>query len=415
MRLNLIGFKGWSRLGPAGTARRVLHQENASKVLFKWVAIVARPVTSVALLLLLWVPQLLAASSATNQPPNRGPGFAYLHRQVAEVPWSIHIMKIDRSRTNLELHTTLGNGNTIGMAPVSEQAARMPSRIGKPIAAINGDFYRRNRGYPGDPEGIQIVDGEIVSAPVSDRICMWIDAAGNPHRTNVVSEFQVTWPNGSTSPLGLNEDRAYDDVVLFTSVIGPSTHTWGGVDLILERSGDGPWLPLRPGQTYTARVREVQSNGNARVTHDMLVLSIGRRLSPRPPTVGVGAILKISTATVPDLKGARTAIGGGPTLVRGGRPAGGYGFQMRHPRSAIGWNKDFFFMVEVDGRQRNLSVGMTLSELAEYMVELGCEEAINFDGGGSATLWVLGNVMNSPSEGWERPSANALVLVQKQR
>jgi exopolysaccharide biosynthesis protein len=48
-------------------------------------------------------------------------------------------------------------------------------------------------------------------------------------------------------------------------------------------------------------------------------------------------------------------------------------------------------------------------------VKLGCEEAMNFDGGGSATFWVLGNVMNSPSEGQERPSANALVLVQKPR
>jgi exopolysaccharide biosynthesis protein len=56
---------------------------------------------------------------------------------------------------------------------------------------------------------------------------------------------------------------------------------------------------------------------------------------------------------------------------------------------------------------------MTFPELAAYMIKLGCEEAINFDGGGSATMWVLGNVMNSPSEGQERPGANALVLVRK--
>jgi exopolysaccharide biosynthesis protein len=47
------------------------------------------------------------------------------------------------------------------------------------------------------------------------------------------------------------------------------------------------------------------------------------------------------------------------------------------------------------------------------MVKLGCENAINLDGGGSATLWVSGNVMNSPSEGQERPGANALVVLQK--
>ena len=58
---------------------------------------------------------------------------------------------------------------------------------------------------------------------------------------------------------------------------------------------------------------------------------------------------------------------------------------------------------------------VTLPELANYMVKLGCEEATNFDGGGSATMWVMGNVMNSPSEGHERPAANALVLVQKEK
>ena len=56
---------------------------------------------------------------------------------------------------------------------------------------------------------------------------------------------------------------------------------------------------------------------------------------------------------------------------------------------------------------------MTLQELAAYMIKLGCQTAINLDGGGSATFWVYGNVMNSPCYGYERPMANALVLVQK--
>ncbi len=86
---------------------------------------------------------------------------------------------------------------------------------------------------------------------------------------------------------------------------------------------------------------------------------------------------------------------------------------MRHPRVAIGWNDQYIFLVEVDGRQRSLSVGMTFPELAAYMVKLGCQEAMNMDGGGSATLWVCGNVINSPSEGKERPCSNALVVVHR--
>jgi exopolysaccharide biosynthesis protein len=56
---------------------------------------------------------------------------------------------------------------------------------------------------------------------------------------------------------------------------------------------------------------------------------------------------------------------------------------------------------------------MTFSELATYMLSKGCDEAINLDGGGSATLWVYGHVMNNPSEGKERPAANALLVVRK--
>ena len=66
-----------------------------------------------------------------------------------------------------------------------------------------------------------------------------------------------------------------------------------------------------------------------------------------------------SLETFPDLSGVQTAIGGGPTLVRNGRPMAWSGFLLRHPRTAIGWNDEHLFLVEVDGRQPDLSVGMT--------------------------------------------------------
>jgi len=58
---------------------------------------------------------------------------------------------------------------------------------------------------------------------------------------------------------------------------------------------------------------------------------------------------------------------------------------------------------------------MTTQELSDYMISLGCDSAMSLDGGGSATCWVYGQVMNRPSEGFERPMANALVLVQKEK
>ena len=362
---------------------------------------------------LLWA--AVGSASETTNHPNHNHGFTYLHEQVAEKPWSIHIVKIERWRTDLEFQTTLGEGGTMGMGVVSEQARNLPAKLGKPVAAINGDFYRKNQNYPGDPEGLQILDGEVVSAPMSNRVCFWIDASGTPQRKDVASQFKVTWPDGTTTPFGLNEERADQGTVLYTSVIGKSTRTTGGVELVLERKGEDQWLPLRIGATYTARVRTVCESGDTPVNREVMVLSLGPGIAPLAKKAGAGATVLISTVTTPDLSGTKIAIGGGPTLVRAGSAMTWSILQPRHPRAAIGWNKDYIFMVEVDGRQRDLSVGMTLAELATYMIKLGCQEAMNFDGGGSATLWVLGNVMNSPSEGRERPAANALVLVQKEK
>jgi hypothetical protein len=81
--------------------------------------------------------------------------------------------------------------------------------------------------------------------------------------------------------------------------------------------------------------------------------------------------------------------------------------------SAIGWNKDSFWLVQVDGRQRR-SIGMNLSELSKLLIDLGCTEGMNLDGGGSATLWYNGKVRNRPCDGEEREIANSLVVVQKQ-
>ena len=84
----------------------------------------------------------------------------------------------------------------------------------------------------------------------------------------------------------------------------------------------------------------------------------------------------------------------------------------RHPRSAVGWSATHIYLVTVDGRQPGLSVGMKLAELAEYMVGLGCTDAMNFDGGNSAQMWMTGEIMNSPCKG-EDTVANSLFVVRK--
>ena len=358
-------------------------------------------------------------------PPVLSSGISYTNYIVPAVPWSIHVARLSRSNHDLEIHCTHARGRALGLSTLSEQIRSFNPECGTPVAAVNGDFYVREKTYAGDPRGLQVLEGELISAPVGG-VSLWIDPAGAPHASTVVSRLKVTWPNGATTSFGLNEERRKgQNIVLYTPALGRSTHTTDGIELILEQDGEGPGLPLRIGALYTTRVREVRQAANTPLATNTLVLSIAPGEMQTLPTVETGAVLKLSTQTSPGLEGVKTAISGGPLLVHEGRrqrwgnPPGdgplGYAVRSmteRHPRTAVGWDEKNFYLIEVDGRQK-ISVGMTLNELADFMISMGCKEAVNFDGGGSAMFWCNGRIVNSPCDKREREIANALVVVKK--
>ena len=356
----------------------------------------------------------LSAAAAPDDPAG-GRAFSYVNEKVAEGPWSIHLIKLDRASAEYELHTMLGNGQITGMTTLTDQIKGLPTALGRPIAAINGDFYFSSpKAYNGDPQGIQILDGELASAP-TEHAAFWIDTAGKPRTGIVKSLFHVTWPDGNTQPFGLNEKREDDAAVLYTPRMGPSTGTSAdGREIILEAEDKEQWLPLRVGAKVRARVKAVRDAGDTPLQPGLMVFSLGPKLLGDIPPVAPGDVLQISTATSPDMTGCQTAIGGGPRLVVDGKPVEGWSSPtVRHPRTALGWNDSHLYLLLVDGRQPGLSVGMSFQELAAYFIKLGCTHAVNLDGGGSASMWVFGQTVNSPSEGKERPIANGLVLIKK--
>lgn len=93
----------------------------------------------------------------------------------------------------------------------------------------------------------------------------------------------------------------------------------------------------------------------------------------------------------------------------------------RHPRTCVGTTRSgSVIMLIADGRNANAR-GLNLFELTNVMKWLGSESAINFDGGGSSTLWVKGRgVVNHPSDNgkWdqegERKVANILFVKPRQ-
>jgi hypothetical protein len=112
----------------------------------------------------------------------------------------------------------------------------------------------------------------------------------------------------------------------------------------------------------------------------------------------------------------------GPMLVRDGTPlrdrrdpegfvAGAHQFDSaitrgRHPRAALGSSNQELIALVCDGRRTGIDAGLTLAELAQLMADLGAQQAINLDGGGSTALIHHGHLLNRPYDDQDRPSPN---------
>ena len=351
--------------------------------------------------------RLHAEGTPTATRARLSDSFSYLQENRPEGPWSIHVVRIRRARAALKLHTVLGGGNHLGLGTLSSQMTAFPKSQGRPIAAVNGDYFVRDGQFVGDPEGLCIVEGRLVSTP-SQKSCFWVAPDGGFHCTNVISLLSITWPDGTKTPADLNEERK-DRPVIYTPDFGPETRHQTGREVVLQPIEE-VHASLAPGETRKFRVIEVRQGGGLPLTSSNLVVALPEVAEKDLGTLSPGSIATIDTTSLPSLQGVRTAVGGGPALVHGGQATQLEAGEVRHPRTAIGWNAEDFFLVQVDGRQPSISVGMSFAELTRYFLELGCTEALNLDGGGSSTLWVQGQVANNPSEGSERPMANALVI-----
>jgi exopolysaccharide biosynthesis protein len=103
-----------------------------------------------------------------------------------------------------------------------------------------------------------------------------------------------------------------------------------------------------------------------------------------------------------------------PTLLKDGerQPIPAAWANTRHPRTLIGHfqNGDILFVV-IDGRREGWSIGVTLEEAQEKLIEFKVRDAYNLDGGGSSTFFYDGKVLNRPSDGRERRVTTNIVVI----
>jgi exopolysaccharide biosynthesis protein len=121
----------------------------------------------------------------------------------------------------------------------------------------------------------------------------------------------------------------------------------------------------------------------------------------------------------------RTAIGGGPVLVKDGlinvtneqEQMFVKGENDRHPRTAMGYTrKRQLLILVIQGRFPGIADGATLAEEAKILTDLGCVEALNLDGGGSSCVLVNGKetIQVSDKTG-QRPVPGVFIIREKKR
>ncbi|GAA3558732.1 phosphodiester glycosidase family protein [Microlunatus spumicola] len=362
----------------------------------------------------------------------------------ARGPWRVRLLTVDPRRFSGSLVASYGPD-----LERRETTSALALAAGA-TAATNAGYFVLDpgSGAPGDPAGVGVYDGRLLSETVGNRpgLVLRSDARrtaverlrwsgsvrGSRGRTLALDGVDrvpgLVRNCGGTAddlptPLPRHDVTCTDDdeVVAFTPQFGGRTPTGPGVEAVLGRGSRV--VAVRPvrGVVLEQGQRSVQATGD--LADDLAsVAVVGRRLTVRTGLEGRGRrLLRPGSGAF--------VVNGGPELVRDGRvhvtprrdgfvqpsPSVYYGFSnQRNPRTFAGNDAAGRTLIAtVDGRSTT-SLGTSIVETAALARALGMRDALNLDGGGSTTMVVGGRVVNDPSDlTGERPVGDALLVLPR--
>lgn len=333
-----------------------------------------------------------------------GPGMMHYHITAPAIPWNINVLRVNLTNPYIHLETVKANDRLAGYERVSSMAARKGGPDRTVVGGVNGDFY----GGTGIPTNIQVAQGEILLKPVT-RPAIGFTADNSPLIDVVTMNITALVDDTVATVHGVNTSRQTNQMILFNSYSGSSTGTnQFGTEALIQ-----PLAPWVVNDTVNCIAESLQVGvGNMSLSRGLAVLSAhGTSATNVLSRIQPGDTLRLVQRIVPGLPKLREMVGGNPRLVSGGADISSAA--PREPRTSAGFSADstLLYLVTVDGRQGTLSVGMTFTELAQFMMQIGVHEGINLDGGGSTTMVIRDSIMNSPSDGGERAVSNGLLVI----
>ncbi|MCE3230644.1 MAG: hypothetical protein K0R52_572 [Alphaproteobacteria bacterium] len=362
-----------------------------------------------------------------NSGPAQGQNHTYERRK--EGSHVIHIVTLQPSKYAIEF--IKAHNQVFGRETIDSIAKRTGADI-----AINAGFFEIGNAQDGMPSGTLIINKQLLGLTLTKQACL-IYGQKTFNVQTLTPHLDVKIGSNIVSPQKVNKSPNKKDIVLYS-------HLWGTHTL----------TPLKERQEIAvnaqSKVVEFSRQGNTAIPQDGFVLSLPIDDPTNPVTTGDDVTLQLTPSSLSQPE-VESVVMGIPILIQDAtiNPAlsenQAHFYKAAHARTAVGLrpNGDLVIIVAEHAYKKPLqnvtleevrsvilankeklvqkykkptltdltlsemkeivaeefaekgsAVGLTLPELAALMKGLGCESAINLDGGGSSSLFLNGQVMN---------------------
>ena len=352
------------------------------------------------------------AAPAHAQPVELMPGVTY-EKQVrftTHGPVGVNVLIAPRPGGLYSLQPVLSNELIQGSEKLTAIERRLAATTTS--AGVNGDVTAAG----GRPDGFLMRNGVLDHDPRTARSSAGIDTGGGLHvdRLSLYGYWQGAKSRRAFNVL--NEPPLASGTALYTPAWGPATPAAAkGVAVVLR-----PFPPAAPNTDLVGTSAQIVPGGAAAaIPPDGAVLvARGAAATVLQAEAPVGQTVRIRFALLPDWPGAgvTAGLGGGPVLVRNGKPVFKSGesipvldLALRQPRAAIGQRADgSIVMITVDGGLPG--AGMTNFELGQTLAALGAVTGVALASGPAAGMAFDGTLLSTPPPGGAPPLADALLL-----
>lgn len=334
------------------------------------------------------------------------------YKRLTNNGWlSIDVLEVDLD----DEYTDVGLLNSSNGLNTFQSVTQMVNNQNNVVAAINGDFFNGNY-KNGNTIGLSISDGKLLTSTYYEN------EVQNTFGTFVLDEDNNAWVDYFTNKITLVSKK--NDAELSIAEYNKLSSNYQ-YPVLYTRD----WKETSIGSTETLivtelvvskkKVKEIRYNEPAvEIPEDgFVIVAIGDAADLINEKFKVGTKVELKVDMDLDIETVKMAVSGGAVLVEDGKIPEKFASNISgsHPRTAIGLSKDneTLYLVTVDGRQ-STSIGMTQTELAEFLIEKGVYSALNLDGGGSTTMvarklgYNIVSTINSPSGGVQRMVTNAI-------